>query len=146
MRISPFSFFGHVRDAPNPLEPPKLAVFKDPLHLRCSDLFALSQLKDKIDLGAFPISYSHKFLGKHSLRQVYADFVLPLVTEQNCSKRSKEFSIRDSHMVTHCSTNRTIQCLFTAERTGCEIFIVLWPNTLSKLLINSWTTIGGHCG
>ena len=34
-------------------------------------------------------------------------------------------------MVTHCSTNRTIRCLSTAERTGCEIFIVLWPNTLA---------------
>ena len=32
-------------------------------------------------------------------------------------------------MVTHCSTNRSIRCLFTAERTGCEVFIVLWPNT-----------------
>ncbi|RPB02445.1 hypothetical protein L873DRAFT_1673518, partial [Choiromyces venosus 120613-1] len=44
--------------------------------------------------------------------------------------RIKEFSIWDSHMVTHCSTNQTIRCLFTAERTGCEVFIVLWPNTL----------------
>ena len=34
-------------------------------------------------------------------------------------------------MVTHYSTNRTIRYLFGAERTGCEIFIVLWPNTLA---------------
>ena len=38
-------------------------------------------------------------------------------------------------MVTHCSTNRSIQCLFHAERTGCEIFIVLWPNTTSLYLL-----------
>ena len=38
-------------------------------------------------------------------------------------------------MVTHCSTNRSIRCLFTAERTGCEIFIVLWPNTFVSILI-----------
>ena len=36
-------------------------------------------------------------------------------------------------MVTHCSTNQAIRCLFTAERTGCETFIVLWPNTFIYL-------------
>ena len=51
----------------------------------------------------------------------------PIVEETG--KKKQEFSNRDSHMVTHCSTNRSIRCLFTAERTGCEIFIVLWPNT-----------------
>ena len=47
----------------------------------------------------------------------------------NERKIKNEFSTWDSHMVTHCSTNQAIRCLFTAERTGCETFIVLWPNT-----------------
>ena len=53
--------------------------------------------------------------------------IIMITTELQAKK--KEFSNWDSHMVTHCSTNQSIRCLFTAERTGCEIFIVLWPNT-----------------
>ena len=46
-------------------------------------------------------------------------------------KNSREFSTRDSHVVTHHNTNQAMQYLFTAERTGCETFIALWPNTFS---------------
>ena len=37
----------------------------------------------------------------------------------------KNYSTRDSRMVTHCSTNRAIRCLNMAERTGSLVFIVL---------------------
>ncbi|RPB02477.1 hypothetical protein L873DRAFT_405672 [Choiromyces venosus 120613-1] len=47
-------------------------------------------------------------------------------------------------MVTHCSSNRSIRCLFTAERTGCEIFIVLWPNTLAQLVKRIYTRVCGN--
>ena len=50
------------------------------------------------------------------------------------TKNYTEFSTWDSHMVTHCSTNQAIRCLFTAERTGCETFIVLWPNTSLQIM------------
>ena len=50
----------------------------------------------------------------------------------SCRKKSKkiiEFSSGDSHMVTtHCITDQAIRCLFTAERTGCKTFIMLWLN------------------
>ena len=47
------------------------------------------------------------------------------------SKKLIDFSSRDSHMVTtHCSNDQAIRCLFTAERTGCETFIIIWLNKL----------------
>jgi hypothetical protein len=40
-------------------------------------------------------------------------------------RESKNYSTRDSHVVTHHSTNLAIQCLTRAERTGSRVFIVL---------------------
>jgi hypothetical protein len=37
----------------------------------------------------------------------------------------KNYSTRDSRMVTHCSTNLAISCLNMAERTGSLIFTIL---------------------
>ncbi|KEQ83126.1 hypothetical protein M438DRAFT_42049 [Aureobasidium pullulans EXF-150] len=36
--------------------------------------------------------------------------------------RSKTYSSRDSHVVTHRSTNLPFNCLCMAERTGCPVF------------------------
>ena len=69
----------------------------------------------------------------------------PFISVVGKKRTTREFSIRDSHMVTHCSTNRTIRYLFTAEQTGCEIFIVLWPNTLIVSSFNIYKSWGpGH--
>ena len=39
----------------------------------------------------------------------------------------KTYSSRDSHVVTHRSTNLPFNCLCMAERTGCPVFSWLWP-------------------
>ena len=53
------------------------------------------------------------------------------ISSRKKSKKIIEFSTWDSHMVTtHCSTDQVVRCLFTAERTGCETFIILWLNKL----------------
>ena len=53
------------------------------------------------------------------------------ISSQKKSKKIIEFSSGDSHMVTtHCSTDQAIRCLFTADRTGCETFIIIWLNKL----------------
>jgi predicted short-subunit dehydrogenase-like oxidoreductase (DUF2520 family) len=39
--------------------------------------------------------------------------------------QNKNYSIRDSRLVTHDSTSRTISCLNSAERTGCVVFMIL---------------------
>jgi hypothetical protein len=39
---------------------------------------------------------------------------------------AKTYNRRDSQMVTHSSTNRPVQCLCMAERTGCPVFTDLW--------------------
>ncbi|KAH0361347.1 poly hydrolase, partial [Aureobasidium melanogenum] len=38
------------------------------------------------------------------------------------SKKNKTYSSRDSHVVTHRSTNLPFNCLCMAERTGCPVF------------------------
>ncbi|KAG9755899.1 hypothetical protein KCU95_g20450, partial [Aureobasidium melanogenum] len=40
--------------------------------------------------------------------------------KQNCT--NKTYSSRDSHVVTHRSTNLPFNCLCMAERTGCPVF------------------------
>jgi hypothetical protein len=40
-------------------------------------------------------------------------------------KGRKNYSTRDSHVVTHHSTNLAIHCLTRAERTGSRVFSVL---------------------
>jgi hypothetical protein len=48
--------------------------------------------------------------------------------EQNGGEQKKEeqkyktYSSRDSHVVTHRSTNLPFNCLCMAERTGCPVF------------------------
>ncbi|KAG9992638.1 hypothetical protein KCU78_g19292, partial [Aureobasidium melanogenum] len=37
-------------------------------------------------------------------------------------KACKTYSSRDSHVVTHRSTNLPFNCLCMAERTGCPVF------------------------
>ncbi|KAG9718807.1 hypothetical protein KCU73_g14979, partial [Aureobasidium melanogenum] len=37
-------------------------------------------------------------------------------------KETKTYSSRDSHVVTHRSTNLPFNCLCMAERTGCPVF------------------------
>ncbi|KAH0284004.1 hypothetical protein KCU62_g8644, partial [Aureobasidium sp. EXF-3399] len=39
-----------------------------------------------------------------------------------CVTRNKTYSSRDSHVVTHRSTNLPFNCLCMAERTGCPVF------------------------
>jgi hypothetical protein len=36
--------------------------------------------------------------------------------------KDKTYSSRDSHVVTHRSTNLPFNCLCMAERTGCPVF------------------------
>ncbi|KEQ83948.1 hypothetical protein M438DRAFT_319769 [Aureobasidium pullulans EXF-150] len=38
------------------------------------------------------------------------------------SSMDKTYSSRDSHVVTHRSTNLPFNCLCMAERTGCPVF------------------------
>ncbi|KAG9561020.1 hypothetical protein KCU77_g18263, partial [Aureobasidium melanogenum] len=50
-----------------------------------------------------------------------------IATERSCNdtkRRSKRktYSSRDSHVVTHRSTNLPFNCLCMAERTGCPVF------------------------
>ncbi|KAH0382447.1 hypothetical protein KCU92_g6196, partial [Aureobasidium melanogenum] len=40
----------------------------------------------------------------------------------NRKKVCKTYSSRDSHVVTHRSTNLPFNCLCMAERTGCPVF------------------------
>ncbi|KAH0379559.1 hypothetical protein KCU92_g8126, partial [Aureobasidium melanogenum] len=40
----------------------------------------------------------------------------------NSRKINKTYSSRDSHVVTHRSTNLPFNCLCMAERTGCPVF------------------------
>jgi hypothetical protein len=44
---------------------------------------------------------------------------------QAWAKKRQNYSTRDSHVVTHHSTNLAIQCLNMAERTGSLAFTVL---------------------
>ncbi|KAG9566862.1 hypothetical protein KCU77_g16686, partial [Aureobasidium melanogenum] len=37
-------------------------------------------------------------------------------------RKTKTYSSRDSHVVTHRSTNLPFNCLCMAERTGCPVF------------------------
>ena len=71
---------------------------------------------------------------RHKMLSITPFYLAGNADEPKKKINHKEFSNRDSHMVTHCSTNRSIRCLFSAERTGCEIFIVLWPNTTSPFV------------
>ncbi|KAG9611527.1 hypothetical protein KCU77_g23978, partial [Aureobasidium melanogenum] len=41
---------------------------------------------------------------------------------RNDEQKSKTYSSRDSHVVTHRSTNLPFNCLCMAERTGCPVF------------------------
>ncbi|KAG9598464.1 hypothetical protein KCU77_g6235, partial [Aureobasidium melanogenum] len=42
--------------------------------------------------------------------------------EQKKRNEDKTYSSRDSHVVTHRSTNLPFNCLCMAERTGCPVF------------------------
>ncbi|KAH0344474.1 hypothetical protein KCU83_g8357, partial [Aureobasidium melanogenum] len=61
-------------------------------------------------------------------RETHQTTVLPkFMREQQTSKqkelrRCKTYSSRDSHVVTHRSTNLPFNCLCMAERTGCPVF------------------------
>jgi hypothetical protein len=41
--------------------------------------------------------------------------------EEPGGSKSKTYSSRDSHVVTHRSTNLPFNCLYMAERTGCPV-------------------------
>ena len=57
------------------------------------------------------------------------------ISSQKKSKKIIEFRTGDSHMVTtHCSIDQAMRCLFTAERMGCETFIIL---SLNKIICPS---------
>ncbi|KAG9657067.1 esterase D, partial [Aureobasidium melanogenum] len=47
---------------------------------------------------------------------------LPMMFKYEGCKKSKTYSSRDSHVVTHRSTNLPFNCLCMAERTGCPVF------------------------
>jgi hypothetical protein len=42
--------------------------------------------------------------------------------KKGCLTKYKTYSSRDSHVVTHRSTNLPFNCLCMAERTGCPVF------------------------
>jgi hypothetical protein len=48
-----------------------------------------------------------------------------LQQKEKMANDDKNYSIRDSRLVTHDSTSQTISCLNRAERTGCVVFIIL---------------------
>jgi hypothetical protein len=43
-------------------------------------------------------------------------------TKEEAKEKHKTYSSRDSHVVTHRSTNLPFNCLCMAERTGCPVF------------------------
>ena len=52
------------------------------------------------------------------------------IIHNNAINKSKTYSRRDSHVVTHRSTKRPISCLSTRERTGSAVLSCLWPYVL----------------
>ncbi|KAG9585176.1 hypothetical protein KCU77_g10138, partial [Aureobasidium melanogenum] len=52
----------------------------------------------------------------------YAWLRTPYVRRQKQNRDCKTYSSRDSHVVTHRSTNLPFNCLCMAERTGCPVF------------------------
>ncbi|KAG9695676.1 hypothetical protein KCU95_g11059, partial [Aureobasidium melanogenum] len=46
----------------------------------------------------------------------------PGYIRENWPLKNKTYSSRDSHVVTHRSTNLPFNCLCMAERTGCPVF------------------------
>ncbi|KAG9661087.1 hypothetical protein KCU64_g2786, partial [Aureobasidium melanogenum] len=44
------------------------------------------------------------------------------IPTKGSQKKTKTYSSRDSHVVTHRSTNLPFNCLCMAERTGCPVF------------------------
>ncbi|KAH0289424.1 hypothetical protein KCU62_g4459, partial [Aureobasidium sp. EXF-3399] len=44
------------------------------------------------------------------------------ILDQEQTGERKTYSSRDSHVVTHRSTNLPFNCLCMAERTGCPVF------------------------
>jgi predicted metal-binding protein len=52
---------------------------------------------------------------------------------QGRALKAKTYNTRDSQMVTHSSTSRSVQCLCMAERTGCPVFTDLWSYVLPKI-------------
>ena len=69
----------------------------------------------------------------------------PAITSNGA--KTKTYNRRDSQMVTHSSTNRPVQCLCMAERTGCPVFTDLWsyvtvPTQLTLYTIALWLACG----
>ncbi|KAH0362070.1 hypothetical protein KCU65_g8263, partial [Aureobasidium melanogenum] len=60
-----------------------------------------------------------KLLGGGSMLDIELGVELHDLKKQ---KKSKTYSSRDSHVVTHRSTNLPFNCLCMAERTGCPVF------------------------
>ena len=53
------------------------------------------------------------------------------MTEAEGKKKKKTYNSRDSHVVTHHTTNRPACGLSTAERTGSPVLHTLWSYVLA---------------
>ncbi|KAH0283105.1 hypothetical protein KCU62_g9291, partial [Aureobasidium sp. EXF-3399] len=64
--------------------------------------------------SAFSGDFLHQSPSR-TIGQYYADYLRK-------QQKNKTYSSRDSHVVTHRSTNLPFNCLCMAERTGCPVF------------------------
>ncbi|KAH0165123.1 S-adenosyl-L-methionine-dependent methyltransferase, partial [Aureobasidium melanogenum] len=66
---------------------------------------------------------AHIFLRRGAKRTISArSWAAQDWIEKDVLSKSKTYSSRDSHVVTHRSTNLPFNCLCMAERTGCPVF------------------------
>ncbi|KAH0263862.1 hypothetical protein KCU91_g12438, partial [Aureobasidium melanogenum] len=75
---------------------------------------------------AYPDNYSYQFAMETNMTQAQLYQWNPVLgdgdNEQKKRNEDKTYSSRDSHVVTHRSTNLPFNCLCMAERTGCPVF------------------------
>ncbi|KAG9649800.1 hypothetical protein KCU95_g15447, partial [Aureobasidium melanogenum] len=90
----------------------------------CSDLSREKSFKSPVNKEKYRYAYFKLVmkLGTNIEFRVFYKDKLAASCEANMSKRNKTYSSRDSHVVTHRSTNLPFNCLCMAERTGCPVF------------------------
>ncbi|KAG9943492.1 hypothetical protein KCU85_g8674, partial [Aureobasidium melanogenum] len=77
-------------------------------------------LGDKYDISNLRVEAAEKFI--RAVQEETQPRSILGIQDQTIQKRNKTYSSRDSHVVTHRSTNLPFNCLCMAERTGCPVF------------------------
>ncbi|KAG9670139.1 hypothetical protein KCU99_g9984, partial [Aureobasidium melanogenum] len=93
-----------------------LAVIIGPNYVDgCDTKECLSKKLKFLEHLAWPIPYSSPLNMEEWIDEI-------LISKTTSDIESKTYSSRDSHVVTHRSTNLPFNCLCMAERTGCPVF------------------------